>query len=160
MANTNNHQRDNDDFEEFRRQRARDENSKRFADMTDDEFKNFYVSMDKYEAIELARSPYCPSDGFRVLLDYPNDDVREVLAGRRGTEARFLSQELMKTDNPTIWRAIAENPFASPVILAALTRGSKDELTRALGAQNRSTPSDAVDDYYYEKNSNKAWGIK
>lgn len=159
MTTTNNHQRDNDDFEEFRRQRARDENAKRFADMTDDEFKSFYVSMDRYEAIELARSPYCPADGFRVLLDYPSDDVREVLATRRGPEARVISRELMKSGNPVIWRAIAENPYSCPTILAALTR-SKDEVSRAISAQNPATPSDAVDDYYYEKNSNKAWGIK
>lgn len=158
MANTNNHQRDNDDFEEFRRQRARDENAKRFADMTDDDFKSFYVSMDRYEAMDLARSPYCPSDGFRVLLDYPSDDVKEVLAGRRGTETRFISRELMKSGNPTIWRAIAENPYSCPTVLASLTR-SKDELTRSIAARNGSTPSDAVDDYFYEKNSNKAWGI-
>lgn len=158
MANTI--QRDNDDFEEFRRQRARDAGAKRFADMSDDDWRSFYVSMDKYEAVELAKSPYCPVDAYRILLDYPSDDVHEALARKRGPIARFLSQELQRYKNPEVWRGIAENPDADPTILGALLKQDKDFLTCELAAWNPSTPQRLADEYFYEKNSNKAWGIE
>lgn len=154
MSTTNNFD-DEEMWEEVRAQRRRD-SRKPFSEFTDDDFKAFYVSMDKIDAIALAKSPYCPVEGYGHLLDFPSDQVHEVLATVPGNPARFLSQQLMKSRNPEVWRAIAGNESADPTILASLTR-SKDYVTCELAAWNPSTPSDAVDDYFYEKNCNKNW---
>lgn len=151
---------DNDSmWEEVRRLRNQDAQNGDFSKMTSDELKRYMLNMDAYGAVSLAKSPYCPADAYGELLDYPDSRVHEALAGVRGTIARYLSRQLMKTGNPEVWRVMAENPDACPTILAALTR-SKDKLTAELAARNSSTPSDASDDYFYEKNSNRALGYE
>lgn len=150
MSNTYN---DDELWEQVRAQRTRDARGN-FSQMSDDDFKQFYVSMDAVEAIALAKSPYAPADAYKHLLEYPDERVHEVLATVRGNIARFLSQQLMNSRSLSVQLAVAGNPDADKTVLSALTRSKHDAIARE-AAFNGSCPTDAVDDYFYEKNRNK-----
>lgn len=118
-----------------------------FRAMSDDDIRRYLTDSSAADAVELARSPYCPAFAYSELAEYPDTQVRATLANRRGTEAKFLSRKLGHDLEEDVLYVVAANPWSDPQILSVLTR-SRSHLIAQVAAANTSTPSDAVELYY------------